>query len=160
MKLKDTFTDNHGEEWRVVITLGKARRFDNVDKSEIGKDFSLLKLPDDFFEKMILESDVVFFIIWHMVKEDANKRGINSPDEFFDRLEGSHIHQATLAFYKALMDFFPERAISLLELALARDALNNKMGQAAESLTDDLERRIDQEISKGLQEAKTQLERQ
>lgn len=128
MSLSNEFIDNQNRKWAVVLSLGKAYSIDAADKTIAGRPFTLVPPSEDFFEKDVFQTRVLIFIIWNCIKEKAGKIPLTEED-FYDSLDGEQIHYAKIACWKALMDFFPERAIYLSEIIEAQNYAQGKLDE-------------------------------
>lgn len=145
-----TFSDNLNRRWTVSVNVATAKRV----RAVLGVD--LLAVGGDGGAGIIdLIGDPIRFVdvLWLLVESDAARLGVD--DEDFGRaLSGDAIADATDAFVRALVDFFPnprdrkavqtayERMTALLERG--RDKIESALEDP------DLERRMVEEFDRRL----------
>jgi hypothetical protein len=119
-----SFTDSSGVLWDVNVTVETVRRVKrliDVDLLDAVKGEFIAGLADD----PVQLADVLYCVC----KPQADKLGVTD-EQFGERLAGDVIDHATAALLEALVNFFPKRQRSLLELTAA--TVNEALALASE----------------------------
>ena len=96
------FIDKEGDNWEIVITIGKLRRLKE-------KGINLLRMDEQQIDPVLLVD-----ILYEMCKEQARERGLNL-EAFERKFDGDVVVTASEALGEAFADFFPARKTQILE---------------------------------------------
>ena len=96
------FIDKEGDNWEIVITIGKLRRLKE-------KGINLLRIDEQAIDPVLLVD-----VLYEVCKEQARERGINL-EAFEKRFDGDVVVAASEALGEAFADFFPARRAQILE---------------------------------------------
>jgi hypothetical protein len=117
---------------------------------------------------MLTDTPILFAMIWAVVRPQIKDRlGIDmdaEPDRereaealFLERLDGSTVHRAKLAFWGALADFFPDHEIALLTLIRQYQSMEKKVATGIATLEPEMTAMIDREVEAGMEEIRNTL---
>lgn len=142
-----TFKDTKGETWTLTITVGKAMKL----KDELGLDVQTLMDKNSVtLERMLSDSWKIVEILALLLSDQFENRGL-SDQEFFERIEGSTIDDATIAFLEAVADSLPKLKRRPMRMMIQK--LSPSINQAAERVEKLVESKdLETELTKKLDE--------
>lgn len=116
-----SFTDVKGKEWSVDLDLSKAFEIEEYNFAQaFGQDpeeadirLEVVTPPDKFFDTYIVNTKIVFTILWILCRKEAADAGVENIEKFAQRFDGDTLNKAKFAFFGELQGFFPERAMTL-----------------------------------------------
>lgn len=112
--MAQSFTDRTGIEWKLEVNYSSAVRLKNEADYDVQQIFSKNDAGSLFSDLFKLGS-----VLWVLVAEQADKLGINQ-EQFAQRLDGDALEDASIAFMKAVIDFFPRARRSALDAGLRK----------------------------------------
>jgi len=102
------FTDRHGREWDLTITLNEAWRVDKAEFDGVSEvDIKFTKPSDEMFKEIIDNNQLMFAVIWYVILPQAEQKDIDY-ESFCDGIDGSCVWEATMSLMESLQDFFPQ----------------------------------------------------
>jgi len=171
-----TFKDSKGREWDLKLTLGKAKRIDASDFSEITDfEFTVLEPKREFFAHILEDPNLCFAIAWVIILDQVkDKMGIDLDEEglsdeqreerqakaewdFVDSLDGDAMLKGREALMGAFSDFFPEIRTVLSTLMVRWKTAYQRMGNKLKGLGPEIDNMIEAEMEKGLTDLMNRL---
>lgn len=157
-----TFKDKDGIQWEVDLNLSHIRYLESVDFSlATNGEFEHIKFippQENLFSHVITNPAICFEIVWACCKNQAEKRDINTIEEFASKFDGRALQESRIAVYEELPPFFPENLTSLKALISRYSSIQRI---ADEGIVDLLNKKIgDKELRELVQEELDNMEYQ
>jgi gas vesicle protein len=175
-----TFTDRLGNEWDLTVTLGGAERIENADWSalKIEHPVSFFTPKQEFFNSILIDTRCIAFMVWCLIKPQADKLGIlhhrvyrddpetgepkqTSPIDavyYEDLIDNETIGQMKEVFWDSVSDFFRERGISMQPLTDTLKAMQKAISTAMEDMQPKLMEKMHQEINNLVKETQSEID--
>ena len=98
------FKDTKGDAWTITITVGAAIKL----RDELGLDVqTFIDERSETLEAMLSDSWKIVEILGLLLPEQIKRRNLTD-EQFFERLEGSTLDDATIAFLEAVSESLPK----------------------------------------------------
>jgi hypothetical protein len=128
-----SFQDCHAPKprtWQFSLTAGEAERIKVATEGKI----DLLAPTAEMFQLLYTDQRTIITVIWTLLGPQTEKQRVSLPS-FVDALDGTVMRVMKERFWRALEDFFPERATSLRTFSSEQLALMTEVDQFMNTLT-------------------------